>query len=180
MDISNMFQKFDPMMFAQEMAQQVYHEIMWHYIIYAIKIGMVAGLAMVVLGILLDKLHLNPPDLTTYTGCLITQSAKGRAPMIAGFIFHMIMSAVFGVIYLYIIYQFNIPATLVFGILLGVLHSIFSGTCMMLLDHINPCVQKKTLKPLGFAVLARGYQAAFIYTLNHILFATIMVLALGQ
>ncbi len=78
---------------AYQAAGSIYQAIVMQHIIYAIKIGIVAGLVMAVVGTVFGLLRFTSLDLTTYTGCMITGSNRGKAPFIAGFLFHILMSA---------------------------------------------------------------------------------------
>ena len=105
--------------------QDIYQQIVWEHIIYSIKVGIFAGLVIAAVGMVIGVLKLSSLDLTTYTGCMLTGKNKGSAPFIAGFLFHMLASAAFGVVYLYLIHTFKIPGTLLYAVALGVANSFF-------------------------------------------------------
>ena len=175
------FGKFVPGL-GQEMFQQIresiYQQILWEHIMYSVKVGIFAGLVITVVGMIVGKLRLSSLDLTTYTGCMLTGRNKGTAPFVAGFLFHIIMSAVLGVVYLYLIYTFKIPGTLLYGLSLGVLHTFFSGSCMLVLDVINPCTRNKMVPYVGFMGTAQGMSSVLAYASVHILFAMIVLMLL--
>lgn len=159
----------------EQIANDIYQQILWEYVVYAIKVGIIAGLIMATVGMILGFTKFSKLDLTTYTGCMLTGENKGKAPFIAGFLFHMLISAVFGVIYLYLIHYFKIPGTITYAIALGVLNSIFSGTCELVLDVINPCVRNKKVPALGFMATAQGMKAMVTYVALHIVFAFVVL-----
>lgn len=158
-----------------KIAHDIYQEIVWNMIVYAAKVGIIAGLIMAVIGMALGMLKLSALDLTTYTGCMITSQPKGKAPFIAGFIFHIIMSAVFGIAYLYLLHTFNIPGTLPYAVGLGIAHTIFSGSFMLILDAINPCVANKSVPRVGFVASAQGLNATITYVIIHVSYAVLVI-----
>ena len=174
MDFTGLAKDFGNQMLEQ-IAQDIYKQILWEYIVYAVKVGIIAGLIMAVVGIILGVTKFSSLDLTTYTGCMLTGENKGKAPFIAGFLFHIFMSAVFGVIYLYLIHYFKIPGTIIYALALGVLNSIFSGVCELILDVINPCVRNKKVPALGFMATAQGMRAMVTYVILHIVYAFIVL-----
>jgi len=174
MDFTGLAKDFGSQMIEQ-IAQDIYQQIVWEYIVYAIKVGMIAGLFMAIVGMILGLTKFSSLDLTTYTGCMLTSNNKGKEPFIAGFLFHMLMSAVFGVVYLYLIHYFKIPGTLTYIVALGVLNSFFSGACMLVLDVINPCVRNKKVPAVGFMATAQGMRAMITYVIIHITYAFVVV-----
>ncbi|MBP9764783.1 hypothetical protein KBD08_00420 [Candidatus Babeliales bacterium] len=160
---------------ANQMYQDIYREIVMQHIIAAIKAGLIAGLIMAVVGTIIGMLKITKLDLTTYTGCMLSGQSKGSAPFVAGFIFHMIVSAVLGVVYLYLIHTFKLPATLQTGIILGVLNTLFSGTLMLVMDVINPCVRSGKVERMGFMVTAQGLPATLVYFFLHIVYAVCVI-----
>lgn len=159
----------------EKITKDIYQQVVWEYIVYALKVGVIAGLIMAVVGIILGLIKFSPLDLTTYTGCMLTGQNKGTAPLIAGFVFHIVMSAVFGVIYLYLIYFFKIPGTIMYAVALGVANSLFSGTCSLILDVINPCVRNKKVPALGFMATGQGMRAMINYVIVHVVYAFVVV-----
>lgn len=174
MDLTGMAKDFGHEMM-EKITQDIYQQIVWEYIIYSIKVGIIAGLIMAVIGILLGLTRFSSLDLTTYTGCMLTGQNKGKTPFIAGFLFHILMSAVFGVIYLYLIHVFKIPGTILYAIALGVANSLFSGSCMLILDVINPCVRNKKVSEMGFMATAQGMRAMITYVIIHIVYAFVVL-----
>jgi len=164
----------------QQMTNDIYQQIVWNMIVYAAKVGIIAGIAIAVLGMALGILKFSTLDLTTYTGCMITNQNKGAAPFIAGFMFHMIASVVLGIAYLYVLHTFDIPGTLVWALALGVIHTLISGSLMFIFDMINPCVASKKVPRVGFAASAQGLRAVIAFTITHIVFAVIVVTLLTQ
>lgn len=159
----------------EQIAQDIYQEIIWEYIVYSIKVGIIAGLIMAVVAMLLGFARFSSLDLTTYTGCMLTGQNKGKAPFIAGFLFHIFMSAVFGVVYLYLIHFFKIPGTIIYAVALGVANALFSGSCMLILDVINPCVRNKKVPEMGFMATAQGMRAMITYVTIHIVYAFVVL-----
>ena len=157
-----------------QIAQDIYKQIVWEYIIYSIKVGLFAGLVIAVVGIILGFFKATTLDLTTYTGCMLSGTNKGPAPFIVGFSVHMIASAGFGVAYLYLIHTFKIPPTLAYALALGAAHTFFSGSLMLLLDVINPCTRNKMVPYVGFMGTAQGLSAMLAYVFTHMLFAVIV------
>lgn len=164
----------------QQITQEIYKQIVWESIIYSMKVGIIAGLIMAAVGTVIGVLKLSSLDLTTYTGCMLTGKNKGSAPFIAGFLFHMLASAVFGVVYLYLIYTFKIPGTLQYAVALGVANSFFSGCCMLLFDRINPCTRNKMVPYVGFMATAQGMSSVLTYAFLHIVFATVVLMLLTR
>jgi len=173
-----------PFKFGQEVVRQItndiYQQIVWEYIVYAIKVGIIAGIAMAVLGTIIGLLKLSPLNLTTYTGCMLTGTNKGPIPFIVGFIVHIAASAAFGVGYLYLIHTFKIPGTLTYAIALGVAHTFLSGTLMLIFDIINPCTRNKMVPYVGFMGTAQGLSSVVTYATIHILYAVIVVMMLTR
>ncbi|MBI2344662.1 hypothetical protein HYV10_01160 [Candidatus Dependentiae bacterium] len=155
----------------EQIANDIYQQILWQYIIYAIKVGLIAGIIMAAFGMILGFFKFSTLNLTNYTGCMLTNQNKGKAPFIAGFLFHMLISAIFGIVYLFIIHYFKIPGTIIYAIALGVANSLFSGTCILLLDIINPCVRNGKVPALGFMATGQGMQAMITYVIIHIVYA---------
>lgn len=174
MDLQNFAQTFGQHM-VQKIADDIYQEIVWNMVMYAAKVGVIAGLIVAALGMLMGMLRLSALDLTTYTGCMITSKSKGFAPFIAGFIFHIIVSALLGVTYLYVIHTFHIPTTMAYAVALGVAHTIISGSIMLVFDAINPCVADKAVPRVGFVASAQGINATITYVIIHVSFAIIVV-----
>lgn len=174
MDFTGLAKDFGNQMIEQ-ISQDIYQQIVWEYIIYAIKVGVIAGVIMAVVGMALGMMKFSSLDLTTYTGCMLTNQNKGKAPFIAGFLFHIFMSAVFGVIYLYLIHYFKIPGTITYAIALGIANSLFSGSCLLILDIINPCVRNKKVAELGFMATAQGMRAMINYVIVHIVYAFVVL-----
>jgi hypothetical protein len=174
MDFTGMARDFGNEMI-ENIAQNIYQQIVWEYIIYSIKVGIIAGLIMAVVGMILGFTKFSSLDLTTYSGCMLTGQNKGKAPFIAGFLFHIFMSAVFGVIYLYLIHLFKIPGTIIYAIALGVVNSLFSGSCLLIMDVINPCVRNKKVPEMGFMATAQGMRAMITYVTLHIVYAFVVL-----
>lgn len=171
---------------AYQAAGSIYQAIVMQHIIYAVKVGIFAGLVMAAVGTILGLLRFTNLDLTTYMGCMLTGTNQGKLPFIAGFVFHIIISALFGVVYLWVIhylasgYGIFIKPTLMWGVIVGSVHSLISGSLMLILDRINPCVVKKLMGRMGFLVSAQGIRATIAYILTHIVFASIMVICLAH
>ncbi|MCX5924339.1 MAG: hypothetical protein NTZ68_02875 [Candidatus Dependentiae bacterium] len=164
----------------QKIAQDIYQQIVWEHIIYSFKVGIFAGLIMAAVGMVIGMLKLSSLDLTTYTGCMLTGRNKGAIPFVVGFVFHVLMSAVFGVVYLYLIHTFKIPGTLLYGVALGVANTFFSGSCMLLLDVINPCTRNKMVPYVGFMGTAQGMSSALTYAFIHIVYAVVVLMLLTR
>ncbi len=155
----------------QQISESIYQEIVWEYVVYAIKVGIIAGLISSLVGILLGLIRFSSLDMGSYFGCMFTGKNKGNTPFIAGFLFHIFMSAVFGVIYLYLIHIFKIPGTFMYAVVLGIANSLFSGICEIILDRINPCVKSKKVPAISFMATAHGVRATISYIFIHIVFA---------
>lgn len=150
--------------------------------LYVIEVGLLAGIVMSLAGILLGKIHKTKVDLTSYVGCLLMgSSAKPKTIMIAGLLFHLFMSAFFAVVYAMVITHlaFNhliiVEPNLFDGVVFGVVHTLFSGTMMLLLDRLNPCVRSKKIAAMGFATIKHGYYAALCYLITHVVYAVIVI-----
>lgn len=174
MDFTGLAKDFGNQMI-EKIATDIYQQIVWEYIIYAIKVGIIAGLIMAAVGIVLGLLKFSPLDLTTYTGCMLTGENKGKTPFIVGFLFHIFMSAVFGVVYLYLIHYFKIPGTLTYAVALGIINSLFSGSCLLIFDVINPCTRNGKVPSLGFMATGQGMRAMINYVIIHIVYAFVVV-----
>lgn len=164
----------------QQIPHNIYREINIDTMIYAAKIGVFAGLVIAVIGTILGMLKFSALDLTNYSGCMITGQSKGKAPFIAGFIFHMIASVALGIAYLLVIHIFNIPGTWLCAIGLGVLHTLISASLMFICDRLNPCVANKKVARLGFMASALGHNAVLAFTLTHVIFGVIVVMMLTK
>ena len=174
MDFTGLAKDFGNQMIEQ-IAHDIYQQIVWEYIMYSIKVGIIAGLIMAVVGMVLGMMRFSSLDMTTYTGCMLTGQNKGKTPFIAGFLFHIFMSAVFGVIYLYLIHYFKIPGTIIYAIALGIANSMFSGACELVLDVINPCVRSGKVPAMGFMATAQGMRAMITYVFLHIVYAFVVL-----
>jgi ribose/xylose/arabinose/galactoside ABC-type transport system permease subunit len=174
MDLTGIVRDFGHEM-VEKISQDIYQQIVWEYVIYSIKVGIIAGLIMAAVGMILGFARFSSLDLTTYTGCMLTGQNKGKTPFIVGFVFHILMSAVFGVVYLYLIHYFKIPGTILYAVALGVAHSLFSGSCMLILDVINPCVRDKKVPAAGFMATAQGMRAMITYVIIHVVYAFIVL-----
>lgn len=174
MDFSSLTQEVGSQ-FIHEVATEIYNKIVWDYIVYAAKMGILAGIIMAVVATCAGLLKLTTLNLTNYTGCILTRKASGPAPFIAGFILHIIASAAFGVGYLYIFHTLKISPTYLHGLLAGLAHTLLSGLLLIVLDAINPCVSQKSMPALGFAATNLGLSAFLTYALIHVVYAMTVV-----
>jgi hypothetical protein len=163
-----------------DIARNIYQQIVWEYIMYSIKVGIIAGIAMAIAAIIIKLLKLSPLDLTTYTGCMLTGTNKGVPPFIVGSLVHIIASGAFGVGYLYLIHTFKIPGTLMYAVAMGIAHTFFSGALMLILDAINPCTRNQMVPYVGFMGTAQGLSSALTYAVIHIIYAVIVVTMLTR
>lgn len=174
MDFTGLAKDFGNQM-VEQIAKNIYQQIVWEYIIYAIKVGIIAGVIMAAVAMILGALHFTTLNLTMNTGCMLTGKNKGLTPFIVGFLFHIIMSAAFGVGYLYIIHYFKIPGTIFYALVLGIINSLLSGFAMLILDVINPCIRNKKVPAIGFMGTAQGLRATITYVLLHITYAFVVL-----
>lgn len=150
-------------------------------LLYIIKIGLIAGIIMSLVGMALGMLGFTKLDLTTYVGCLLSGQSKGKVPLITGTLFHLFASAFFAVLYAWIIFhaatahQIYIQPTIFYGVIFGLAHTLISGIILVLLDKINPCVVNKQIPCMGFATSAYGAHAVITYTILHIVYAIIVI-----
>jgi len=150
-------------------------------LLYTIKVGLFAGIIMSLVGMAFGMLGFTNLDLTTYVGCFLSGQSKGRAPFIAGTLFHLFASAFFGMMYAWIIFyaatkhQIYIQPTLFYGITLGLIHTVVAGSLLVVIDKINPCVISKKVPRMSFATSAHGAHAVIVYTIIHLVYVTIVV-----
>lgn len=174
MDFNKITNILDNQIF-NSLKDNIYSQIKFEYIIYAMKAGIISGLVMAIAVIILQKTHVSKLKIDSYTGCMLTGESKSNKSKFFSFLFHIIMAAIFGVIDLFIIHYFKITNTITNIITLGVLNSIISGSCEFLLDFVNPCVHNKKTPNLGFMATAQGLNAMMSYLGLHIIYASIFI-----
>ncbi len=144
-------------------------------LVHVAKIGIVAGIVMGMAAMILNLLKFTKLDLTTYMGSLITGKPSGPINFIAGFTAHIFASAALAIVYDFFIVIFQIPLTLYVGLIAGILHTFISGTCMIVFDNFNRCVQQGTVAPLGFLASNYGLHAVLTFFATHIIYAIIVI-----
>lgn len=137
--------------------------------------GLIAGLVMGTIAMIIHMLGLTSLNLTEYMGCMLTHKKSGPVSFAAGFIVHLIASVMFAFIYQHLIGYFSLELTIMNGIILGVVHTIFSGVMMLVMDSMNKCVIDKKINAMGILAQNHGLMGMITYTLVHIVYAVILM-----
>lgn len=150
-------------------------------VIYLIKVGIIAGVIMGMAAMVLQMIKFTTLDLTKYVGCLLTGHSTGRVNFIAGFIAHLGASAVFAILYDYLIVHFMIAVSLHNAVHFGIVHTLISG-CLVLpvMDRMNPCVAQGSIKRMNYLASGYGVSAAITYTAGHVIYAVAVFFMLAR
>lgn len=141
--------------------------------------GIFAGLIMSAVGGILGAIGFSDLNLGGSLGCFLTGKAQGKAPVYAGILFHLVCSVLFADAYMYMMSYFGLALTLHTGLFIGVLNTLFSGTVMVFLDHINPCVKSGMVRRTGFCASAYGVRGIMAYFIVHVVYAVSFLILLG-
>lgn len=147
---------------------------MFGWFIALFKIGMIAGVAMGLVAMTLNKIKFTTLNLTQYVGALLTGQISGWTNFLAGFIFHLIVSGLLANMYFFVIRMFWIQLTMRNAISFGLVHTLISGLLLPALDKINPSVAYKTIKPMKYFASGYGATAVVTFVAGHVLYAIIV------
>lgn len=142
------------------------------------KAGLMAGIIMGIIAMMLNMMKVTTLDLTQYIGCMLTGQKSGAVSMAAGLVVHLIMSVVFAFIYVWIAEYLAMPLSPTNGALFGLIHSIFGGIMMPLMDSMNSCVSKSKVKAMSMFAQGHGTNGTVTYFGIHILYGALLAIFL--
>ena len=142
---------------------------------FIVQAGLVAGIVMGMFAMIMHMLNLTTLNLTKYMGCMLTNKKSGPVSFLAGFGAHLVASVIFSFIYLHIIKYFSMGLTLKTGIILGVVHTIFSGLMLATMDSMNACVAQKKVKAMKIFAQGHGIMGMIVFATVHIIYAVVLI-----
>ncbi|HEX7022740.1 MAG TPA: hypothetical protein VF171_07770 [Trueperaceae bacterium] len=140
----------------------------------AIWAGIAGGIAMWLLLTLARAVRLVDTSLIRYEGSLLTGRAEGAGPWLAGLVMHLVLSALIGLAYAVGFASFFGRAAWNLGIVLGVYHWGLASLVLPLMDSLNPCVKRGSLRGMGAYAWRGGMAMVAVFLIGHLLYGLVV------
>jgi hypothetical protein len=140
----------------------------------AIWIGIVGGIAMSLMMALARAMGLVNASIERYEGCMITGKDEGGGTKTAGFVMHLMISAIIGIIYAWGFAQFWGEATWALGLLGGLIHWLIGGMLLPMMDGMNRCVRDGRIEGFGAFGSKRGAMMLVGLLMGHLLYGLVV------
>ncbi len=140
----------------------------------AIFAGIVGGIVMSLMMWMARAIGLIDAHMERYQGCMITNRPQGTGTIVAGFIMHLMLSALIAILYAWGFAVIWDRATWVLGLIGGVIHWVIAGIMLPIMDGMNRCVQDDRIR--GFGAFGKNYGAMMIagFLIGHLLYGLIV------
>lgn len=145
-----------------------------------IQFGVIAGIVMGIFAMALQMIGFTKLNLNEYIGCLLTGHKTGYVSFIAGFVNHLVMSALFAYVYVQVITYFALPVNLQTALIMAAANILFSGTMLKVTDAISPCTASGKVRAMNFFASGYGIPGIITYILVHFIYALVLLYQLGM
>lgn len=140
----------------------------------AILTGMVGGVAMSLMMVLARAMGLVDASIERYEGCMVTGQPEGGGTKAAGFVMHLMISALIGIVYAWAFAQFWGQATWALGLLGGIVHWALAGIMLPLMDGMSRCVKDGRIAGFGAFGAKRGGMMIVGFLMGHLLYGLVV------
>jgi hypothetical protein len=140
----------------------------------AIGIGIIGGIAMSLMMAMARGMGLIGASIERYEGCMLTGKDEGAGSWTAGFLMHLTMSAIIGIIYAWAFAQFWGRSTWSLGLLGGLIHWSVAGMVLPMMDAMNRCVRTGQIEGWGAFGSKRGAMMVGGFLMDHLLYGLIV------
>jgi hypothetical protein len=140
----------------------------------ALWAGVVGGVAMTVMMTLARMMGMVDVNMAMYQGCMITKKDHGAGTWIAGFLMHLMISALIALAYAWAFEAIWGEAGWLYGMINAVVHWLIGGMVLPMFDSMNPCVGDGRMKGFGAYGKAHGAMMVVGFFMGHLLYGAIV------
>jgi hypothetical protein len=140
----------------------------------ALGAGVVGGIAMTVMMTLARMMRMVDAEMYLYQGCMITKKERGAGTWVAGFLMHLMLSALIALLYAWAFEALWGRSSWLLGMANALVHWAIAGMMLPMMDGMNRCVQDGRIK--GFGAYGKNYGAMMVggFLMGHLLYGAIV------
>jgi len=136
--------------------------------------GLMSGAGMAMWSMMMKMVGLSKMDMVAYLGGLLTGKSSGMMSFMMGMLMHFVLSVLVAFVYFFALMNFMNMITWQYGMMLGLLHWIVSGSLLPFIDEMNDCVKTKKISALGYFAQDYGTGAAMTFFVGHLMYGALI------